>query len=250
MILSPSDIRQFVEDGFIIVREAFPRAVAAEARHFVWREVERSWRHCSTKGQPMIHLKRNFACTPFDRVMNPSLGSASDQLVGAERTTGYETYGYDWWPILLPGFPGPSGWHIDDFAGPKLRLRSPLKTIVPLFLFSDIEPNGGGRPMIRGSHRDVVTALSSSEPNGLETNASVLAALKLDLPGDRLVSVVGRAGEVALMHPFLIHGFGPNKTDTMRFACNPLYALKGPLNLAGRGSDLSPVELAVVEALR
>jgi ectoine hydroxylase-related dioxygenase (phytanoyl-CoA dioxygenase family) len=65
----------------------------------------------------------------------------------------------------------------------------------------------------------------------------------------QVVELTGEAGEVAMLHPFLIHGFSANTGTKVRFACNPRYSLKQPMELDRADSAHSPVEEAIRRAL-
>jgi hypothetical protein len=239
---SETELEQFRTDGFVTLRGGFAREVAAECREFVWKEIL-TWRDCSTAGQPLVHVRRNFSGPPFDRVMNQRLRAAVDQLTGAGRAVVHESFG--WWPVLFPGFPGPAGWHVDG-SNFRHRLSSPEQGLVTLYLFSDVGPGDGGTPVVRGSHRAVARLLRQAEPAGLSTEELQGKLPPVD-PGE-VVEVTGEAGDVAMMHPFLVHGFGPNRGNRIRFACNPQYRLRQPRNFRRPDRDYSPVEEAVLQA--
>lgn len=48
-----------------------------------------------------------------------------------------------------------------------------------------------------------------------------------------------------MLHPMVIHGFGPNMGSRIRFACNPQYQLKEPMRLDRVDAAYSPVEEAI-----
>lgn len=243
MVFSDTQVEQFMSDGFLVLREAFPRDVALAGRAFIWDRIGSSWEDCATSGQPMIHLRKGFREPPFDRVMNPRLTAAFDHLMGAGRWIFDGLFG--WWPVLLPGFPGPGGWHVDGSS--HQHLTSPEKGLVTLFLFSDVGAEDGGTPMVIGSHRDVAHMLVRAGPSGL-TPAELQAQLP---PVDplRVTAIAGEAGDVAMLHPLMIHGFGPNRGSRIRFACNPLIRLKEPMKLDRGDGAYSPVEEALRRAL-
>jgi Phytanoyl-CoA dioxygenase (PhyH) len=240
---SEKELDQFRADGFVILRDGFAREIATECREFVWKEIL-SWRDCSTSGQPFVHVRRNLSGPPFDRVLNRRLREAIDQLTGPGRAVVHESFG--WWPVLFPGFPGPAGWHVDG-SNFRHHLSSPEQGLVTLYLFSDIGPGDGGTPMVRGSHRAIARLLHQAEPGGLSTHELQVKLPPVDL--SHVVEVTGQAGDVAMMHPFLIHGFGPNRGHRIRFACNPQYHLMQPMNFQRRCGDQSPAEEAVMHVL-
>jgi hypothetical protein len=246
MVFNDSELEQFISEGYVILRRAFHRELATQCREFVWNQIPQ-WDHCTTYGQPMVQIKKGFDCAPFDRIMNQRLSSSVDQLVGPGRWKAHGSYGY--FTLLLPGFPGPGGWHTDDFNSSTDRFDSPLKAVVTVFLFSDAGPGDGGTPLIRGSHFDVARLLAQPKPDGLEAGANFKDALAAMAHLERVVSVTGEAGDVALLHPFMVHGFGPNTGTRIRFACNPLFQLTEPLKSERPDGNYSAVELATREAI-
>jgi hypothetical protein len=251
MIFDATEIEQFIRDGFVLLREAFPAALARECREFVWNQVP-LWEQCTSYGQPMVQIQKGFGEAPFDRIMNPRIASALDAIVGVGRWRAPEVYGF--WSLLLPGFPGPGGWHVD---GGNFKTSGKLtdydRALVTLFLFSDAGSGEGGTPMIRGSHLAVARAIRDSGAgivNWDDLKPTLSAAGILNPTESQIASLVGHAGDVALMHPFLIHGFGPNNGKRIRFACNPLVQMRDDIQLERGGHNYSPVERALRLAFR
>jgi uncharacterized protein (DUF433 family) len=243
VVFSKTELTQFCVDGFVILRAGFSRDVAAECRDFVWNEILK-WRNCGTGGQPMVHLRRNLCGGPFDQVMNGRLRSAIEELTGTGRAIIHESFG--WWPVLFPAFPGPGGWHVDG-SNFRHRLSSPEQGLVTLFLFSDIGSGDGGTPMVRGSHHAVARLLADAGLGGLSPQELQAALPPVDKA--EVVEATGEAGDVAMMHPFLVHGFGPNRGRKIRFACNPQYQLTEPMSFDRPDGAYSPVEEAIRQCL-
>jgi hypothetical protein len=245
MIFEDSEIKQFISEGFVVLREAFSREVAEECRKFVWNQVP-LWEDCTTYGQPMVQIRKGFGYAPFDQIMNVRLASGWDEIVGVGRWRGPQVYG--WWSLLLPGFPGPEGWHVD---GGSFRISGHLTdhrhALVTLFLFSDVGPGDGGTAMIRGSHLVVARAIAEARTgvNWDDLKQTLSAAGVLNPSESQIAHLVGQAGDVALMHPFLIHGFGANQGRRVRFACNPLVQMTDDAALERPDGNYSPVELAL-----
>jgi hypothetical protein len=251
VVFKDSELEQFISEGYVVLRRAFSPELAAECREFVWKQVP-LWDHCTTFGQPMVQIQKVFGCAPFNRIMNERLSSGLDQIVGVNRWRFYGFYG--WWSLLFPGFPGPGGWHVD---GGQLRVRGHVTehhhALVTLFLFSDTGPGEGGTAMIRGSHMTVARAVAKEGESGISWNElkPKLEASNLLSPEDsQIAHLAGEAGDVALMHPSLIHGFGRNNGSHIRFACNPLFQLKEPLELERPDGRYSTVELVTRRAIR
>ena len=263
MAFTADDVERFIADGFVVLREAFSPAVAAEGRAFITQllgvpeheppgdvdfpavaaRLSADGIPASAYDQPMVHIKHAFGGPPFDRVMTPRLRAGLEQLMGEDRAIVYELYG--WWPVLFPGFPGPGGWHVDGVSQHRLTTRD--RGLVTVFLFSDVGDGDGGTPLVAGSHVTIARQIAAAEPAGLSTD-ELTASLPVIDPSS-VVSLTGRAGDVALLHPFLIHGFGPNTSRRLRIACNPAYPLREPMQLARPDGGYSAVEVAIRRAL-
>jgi uncharacterized protein (DUF433 family) len=246
LVLHVAAVREqlVVEEGFVILHEGFSRQIAAEGRAFIWKEMNLPSDDPAAWKESVIHLQKNFICSPFDQVMNPRLQTAVGELMGENRGIIHHQFG--WWPILFPGFPGPGGWHVDG-SNFHHHLTSREQGLVTLYLFSDMEPGDGGTPMIRGSHQVVARLLAEAEPAGLSHEELTKMLPLADLT--RVAQVTGEAGDVAMLHPFLIHGFGPNVGSRVRFACNPQYPLKEAMETDRPDGQHSPVEEAIRRAL-
>ncbi len=243
MVWSEAEIERFVEEGFLILRDAFAREVAEEGREFIWQKMGLSPDAPADWSEPIIHIQEGFSCAPFDRVMNPRLEAGLSELMGPGRGV---LHGYlGWWPVLFPGFEGPGGWHVDGHFQHHLTSRE--QGLVTLLLFSDIEPGDGGTAIWPGSHHTIARMLAEAEPDGLSPEALNANLPEVDL--DQVVEVTGKAGDVAMLHPMLIHGFSANRGRRARFACNPQFPLKDALKIDRPDGAYSPVERAIRAAL-
>jgi Phytanoyl-CoA dioxygenase (PhyH) len=244
MIFSEAEIERFMTDGYVVLRRGFSREVAAEGRAFVWWKLALPPDDPAAWHQRMIHVREPFSNDPFDRILNPRLVEALDQIMGAGRAMIHDHFG--WWPVLFPGFKGRGGWHVDgdDFHH---HLTSPEQGLVTVFLFSDVSTGDGGTAVAVGSHHAVAHLLGDAEPAGLRYQ-DLLRKLP-SVGGTQVVELTGEAGDVAMLHPFLIHGFSANTGTRVRFACNPRYSLKEPMQLDRADRAYSPVEEAIRRAL-
>lgn len=237
---SDAEIEQFIHDGYVILRNGFSSDLAAACRDHVWAQSGVDRNDPSTWAEPIIHLQDTFRDGPFAGILNDRIGAAVDQLAGEGRAYLHDFFG--WWPILFPGFPGPGGWHVDG-SNFHHRLQSKEQALVTLYLFSDIEPGDGGTALACGSHHDVARLLRDAEPEGLSIEA--LTESLPEVESGRVVEVTGSAGDIAFLHPFLVHGFSANRGQSVRFACNPQYPFKEEMNLRRPDGDHSPVEEAI-----
>ncbi|RMI39147.1 phytanoyl-CoA dioxygenase family protein [Streptomyces triticirhizae] len=253
--LSERQIEGFVRDGFVRVSEAFPREVAEAGRAELWRMAGVDPDAPSTWTRPVIRIEGS-AAEPFRRAANTErLRTAFDQLVGVGRWV--PRLGLGTFPIRFPHpeDPGDAGWHLDaSFAGGKdstearINLRSRGRALLLLFLFTDVGEEDAPTRIKVGSHRDVPPFLADAGEEGrefFELCGAMDAAGRLDAPDRSVALATGRAGDVYLCHPFLVHAAQPHRGSRPRIIAQPPLESVAPLQLARADGDYSPVEAAV-----
>lgn len=148
-----------------------------------------------------------------------------------------------------PPSPKVGGWHKD---GNFFRhfLDSPEQGLLTIFIFSDIQPRGGGT-FVACDSVPPMARLLAAHPEGLlpgEMKEGVRDALA---QCNDFIEVTGRTGDVVLMHPYLLHASSQNVLKVARFITNPPVHLKEPMNFNREDpADFSPVERAVLRGLR
>jgi len=270
--LAAEQVEAFVRDGFVLLERAFPREVADECRAFLWSETGCDPADPATWTRPVIRLP-GYGGELFDRAARtPRLHGAFDQLVGPGRWLPREGLGT--FPIRFPHSdpPGDDGWHIDGSFTPPgeqgfwVDRRSRGRALLMLFLFSDIGVDDAPTRIKAGSHLDVARFLEAAGKAGKaagggagDGGAELFALCReldaaglLDSPDRRTVLATGRAGDVYLCHPFLIHAAQPHRGSTARFIAQPPLMPAdpaGPIRLDHPEGELSPLERAVGIAL-
>jgi hypothetical protein len=187
--------------------------------------------------------------TAFVRAANTRrLHGAFDQLVGAGRWHKRPNLGT--FPIRFPSAvdPGDAGWHIDGSYAVEgtyyANLWSHQRALLMLFLFSDVGPDDAPTRIRVGSHLDVPRALAIAGDRGMPFGRVVHLLPRLHRR--RLALATGRAGDVYLCHPFLVHAASwPHRGTAPRFLAQPPLGPAGPLRLHREDGDYSPVEIAV-----
>lgn len=206
--LDDDEIKQFIQQGFIRVENAFPRKLADQGRDILWKDTGCDPNDSSTWTRPVVRLG-DYSQEPFQRAANtPILHAAADQLVGKGRWIPSGSLGT--FPIRFPSHedPGDAGWHaeasfVEKDGSMRLNVRSRGRTLLMLFLFSDIDIDDAPTRILAGSHLDVPVLLKPAGEQGL---SFIELAQKLTTTLDRqLVYATGEAGTVYLCHPFLIH---------------------------------------------
>lgn len=247
-VLDDAQVRQFIEDGFVRLDQAFPWELADQGREILWRDTGCDPDNPETWRQPVIRLG-DYPQEPFRQAVNtPSLHAAFDRLVGAGRWIPRQSLGT--FPIRFPSpdDPGDAGWHADanvlaSDGSWRINLESPARALLMLFLFSDVGEDDAPTRILVGSHLDVPKLLEPAEEVGLSV---VELAEKLDATLERpLALATGEAGTVYLCHPFLIHAAQPNHGTKPRFLAQPPLYPAEPLQVHRDDRSYSPVEIAI-----
>ncbi|WP_030144953.1 phytanoyl-CoA dioxygenase family protein [Spirillospora albida] len=246
------DSDAFIRDGFIRLEGAFPRDLAAECRAILWRDTGCDPADPATWTKPVIRLA-HYVQEPFQAAANtPELHGAFDELVGEGAWAPCRAMGT--FPVRFPSDepPGDDGWHIDtsfpgddpaDFMTYRANLASKGRALLMLFLFSDVGDDDGPTRIRVGSHLDVPPILAPAGEAGLAFME--LAERAVPATEHRPVAhATGRAGDVYLCHPFLVHAAQEHHGTEPRFLAQPPLIPSGPL------PEASPVRAAIDRGLR
>lgn len=255
-ILDQTQIRSFIDDGFVRIEQAFSRQTAEECCDILWRASGCNPRDPATWTSPVVRLGY-YSEPPFVAAVNtPVLHHAFDQLVGQRR----------WFPradlgsfvIRFPHADQPvdTGWHVDasfpgadptDAFAARINVVSRGRALLMLFLLTDAGEDDAPTRLRRGSHCDVARILAPKGEAGL---SFMELASELDKTADRpLALATGKAGDVYLCHPFLAHAAQAHHGERPRIIAQPPLHLREPLRI-GDHAETSPVEQAIGEALR
>jgi hypothetical protein len=180
-------------------------------------------------------------------------GAICELLGGAGRVDSSTGHWSDAFIVNLgvPGSdPDPSGkneghncwdWHVDgDFFTHFLDSGEQALLVVPLF--SDIVPGGGGT-MVAPESIGIVARYLADHPEGVSPAFGgdrwfIEQAKKCQ----RFVELTGKAGDVVLLHPFMLHSATRNYLRTPRVITNPRVGMKRPFAYGRDGSEVSLVE--------
>jgi hypothetical protein len=249
----------FIRDGFVRLDQAVPSDLVAECRDILWRDTGADPDDRSTWTQPVVRLG-DYAQEPFRKAANtPRLHAAFDALVGKGRWVPRPSLGT--FPVRFPSDedPGDAGWHVEasfpgddpfDYMSYRINLASKGRRLLLLFLFSDVGENDAPTRIRVGSHLDVPPILEPAGKDGL--SFLELAAKAVPATEHRpLAYATGKAGDVYLCHPFLVHAAQPHHGTEPRFMAQPPLQPAGndELTLDRPEGDYSPVEQAIRQAL-
>jgi hypothetical protein len=244
---------RFVQDGFVRIEGAVPPDLVAACRDILWKDTGCDPDDPATWTRPVIRLG-DYAQEPFRRAANtPALHAAFDRLVGKGRWLPRGSLGT--FPVRFPSpdDPGDAGWHVEasfpgddpgDYMAWRVNAASKGRALLMLFLFSDVGENDAPTRIRVGSHLDVPPLL---EPAG-EAGMSFMELARLAVPateGRPVAYATGRAGDVYLCHPFVVHAAQPHHGSEPRFMAQPPLSPAGPFDLDRASDDCSPVERAI-----
>jgi hypothetical protein len=248
---SPARVEETVDNfyvhGWMRVPNVFSGDEAAKMRSAAWRllatfGIIESDPSTWTKERPE-HLQQLKADPAFQAVGGPRLRAAIDAVLEGQAYEGPKN-----WGALFLAFPSkrawnvPSrGWHAD---ANYLSALSPPAGIRTHALLGDVEPRAGGTLFISGSHRLVYKHFTDNPPPPgtrgadcrkllvshpyirdlhAEGDAAERAARFMDRAEDhdgiplQVLENTGRAGDVLLLHPLVLHVATSNNGNTPRF---------------------------------
>ena len=145
--------------------------------------------------------------------------------------------------------PGDAGWHIDgsyDVDGQWwANVHSRHRGLLALFLFTDVGPEDAPTEILVGSHLDVPRVLAPFGERGLFFG-DVTERLPASTFQRPRAHATGRAGDVYVCHPFLVHrATWPHRGAGPRMLAQPEIAHREPFALRD-GAGLCEVERAIL----
>jgi hypothetical protein len=246
--LSSRQIDVFIERGWTLLRNAFPKAVAEAVRRDLGGRIGVDMDRPEEWAQPRVWLQEMMTTSPYTDALTERFAAAVDQLVGPGRWRMTQEMG--WWPIHFPDFDDPAyggDWHVEG-GWFRHHVSSPEQALLNLFCFSTVDPGGGGTLLVEGSHHLAARILWEAEPEGLAADDfDEPLTTVLDQNGwPRVAEVVAEEGDVVLAHPLLFHASQPNYGTRPRVMAQPAFSMIEPMRTEGDG--LFPVEIPLVRA--
>ncbi len=252
--LTDEQIEQFLTRGHVCLKGAIPRVKVDEWAKNVWTRLGYDPRDTATWEKDRIHMP-SLSHTPVQAFSPTAWGAICDLLGGEDRIKAPATWG-DGFIVNLGAtsheaeWVSPQeqkfGWHKDgDFF--KHFLDSPEQGLLTIILWSDVLPSGGSTYIACDSVAPIARYLAD-RPEGVLPGAFPFADLAQQCHDK--IEATGEAGDVYLLHPYLLHASSLNKLRLARLITNPPVALREPMqfNRANAG-DFSPVEQAVLRGL-
>ncbi|KAL7627026.1 hypothetical protein AAE478_003802 [Parahypoxylon ruwenzoriense] len=257
----------FLAHGYLKLENCFTREQAASMTEGVWTRLGMSATDKSTwtKERTNMPSHRTFDAATFA----PRAWAAICELCGGEERVSPSSR--DWRDSLIvnlgsaagEGLPVPpqalTGWHVDgDFF--VHYLDSPEQALLVIPLFTDVVPQGGGTVLLpRGVER--VARHLLDHPEGVsprmeprahpdfarERNLKWYVDFARSCADDEFVEATGRAGDVYLLHPLMMHSATSNARRAVRIITNPPVSLREPFVFERRGSGDGDGDYSLVE---
>ncbi|KAJ2920218.1 hypothetical protein MD484_g83, partial [Candolleomyces efflorescens] len=261
--LSPGDINHFLENGYIVVKNAFTKEGAEEWLANLWPRLALDPEDKSTWSKERVHMPAHRRAKV--ETFAPKAWAAIQDLVGGEDRI--DEHGSTWGDSFIVNFGTPElesvkddilpqdldNWHVDgDFF--IHFLDSPEQALLVIPIFRDIQPRGGGT-VISPDGLDLFARYLAAHPEGVEPRdlkfipstsdreEECWSHLKEIKRCQKFVELTGQAGDVVLMHPLMMHSASKNYLRIPRVITNPPVALKEPFNF----NRDDPAEYSLVE---
>ena len=250
-VLTQAQREHFLTYGFVIIEGAYPRELCDEQAAGAWERLGYKADDPSTWAEEKIHMpsRQSF---PF-RVHAPRAFAAVQELMGADRFKGEPGTGNGFILNLrlgadkpwIPPSPEAGGWHKDgDFF--RHFLDSPEQGLLGIVLWQGVQPKSGGT-FIACDSIGVVARFLAQHPEGRRPNEMQCHELIKECKDFR--EVTGNTGDIALLHPFMLHASSRNPSGRPRFITNPVVQLKDPMQFNRPDGDYSLVEQGVLRGL-
>jgi hypothetical protein len=251
--LTPDQVAHFLDRGYVVLPQAFSPTVASEWVDRGFTRLGYDRHDPSTWKVPRIHMPQTKAVEVAE--FAPNVWEAvCDLLGGADRVAGP----YRWGDAFIFNFSNgrdrpwepPStktaGWHKD---GDWFRhfLDSPEQGLLSIVCWTDMVHQGGGT-LVAPDSIGLMSKFLAAHPEGIHPVKAPWREV-IDQCQD-FVELTASAGDVVLLHPFMVHAIGQNVLGVERAITNPAVYLKEPMNFNRPDpADFSLVELAVLKGL-
>jgi len=252
--ITAEQARQFLSDGLLCVRGAIPRERVDAWASQVWTRLGYSEKDPATWEQSRIHMPTHQRL-PVEELSPRAWAAICDLCGGAERVKRPSTWG-DGFIVNLgaddhaetwqPPSPESGGWHKDgDWF--KHFLDSPEQGLLTIVLWSDVHPRGGATFVAQDSV-PVVARFLAQHPEGVLPGGFDFK--KMIAECSHFAEATGEAGDVYLIHPYLLHASSRNALRLPRLITNPAVLLAEPMRFDREDpGGFSLVEMAVLEGL-
>ncbi len=259
--LSSLDLEEFEITGLIAVPAAFSDDTAKRCEKVILDALQAENGVSLSDPGKVRHSVSRRAHPEFDAILTPKLADAFDTLAGQDKWNSdhLATHGNFW--VTFPGFHGdewkvPAGhgrWHID--LGYESRdsfvLTDGNCAFVAAFLVTDSRRDGAPTVAIPGSHRLIARLLHLAQRpvDRFEMVAFCEGYATSRAVAKTVVQMTGKAGDVVIMHPLLIHCASAHVGSTLRILSNTGIGLRAGRRLAATDANRSAIEESILHSI-
>lgn len=254
--LSAAQVAQFVRKGYVKLEQAFAAELADQCREILWQACGCDKNDPSSWISPVVRIGERNDDVFRQAANTASLQAAFDQLAGPGNWIPKESIGS--FPVR---FPSPTkaadtGWHVDasfpgddpaDYFSWRINIHSRGRALLMLFLFSDTSEKDAPTILKIGSHQDVARMLQPAGEKGL--SFLELASNIPQLPERPEAVATGKAGDVYLCHPFIVHAAQDHRGSQPKFMAQPALQSKHDFDINADTETPCPVAAAIIQAL-
>lgn len=249
----------FIDNGFVVLEQCFdagPGSIVERWRNESWERAgvdpddRDSW-PITAKVLPRTEEVpvKEMAPRAYDAICR--LLGGEDKLKNRNYCWGnnflmnYATASDQPWVPCSVNSPEGINWHVDG-SWFKHFLDSPEQGILGIVMYSDMESQAGCTCYAPDSIGPVARVLHEN-PQGLMPNAFDWEGLIQQCSDFR--ECTGKAGDVVLMHPFMMHRGSQNVKKIPRFMCNIVTSMAEPMNFNRNDGRYNAMEQVVLNAL-
>jgi hypothetical protein len=234
-VLSGLELSAYRRDGFVLLEQAFPRALALRCRDLLWEQIDEDPTDPSTWTRPVVRVGSQTDPAFSDAAQSSRWVEAIGEVAGA--TADPTPWMGGTFAIRFPvdADPGDDGWHIEgSFLGPDgwwwTNHWSKERALLMIVLLSDVGEDDAPTRIRVGSHVHMPDALMPYGDAGVNQQDLVLPGAVSDC---QVVLATGVAGDVYLCHPFLVHAAQRHRGKEPRFIAQPGVPWKDGGRLSG-----------------
>ena len=252
-VLTDEQVEQFLSEGYVKIEGCFEKADVQEWIDFAFERLGYDAQDVNTWAEERVHMPHMNQMDVADFAPK-AWGAICDLMGGEERIKTPVTWrdgfivnfklgaGQPW----EPPSPQVKGWHKD---GDWFRhfLDSPEQGLLTVILWDDVLPQSGGTFVATDSVGPIARYLVNY-PEGLVPKEAAFGTMIAQC--ENFVEATGKAGDVYLLHPYILHSASRNPSGRARFITNPAVSFKEPMNFNRENpKDYCLVEQAILRAL-
>jgi hypothetical protein len=252
-VLTEDQAEQFLDRGYVKIEGCFEKAAIRDWIDLAFERLGYDPDNPATWEEPRVHLP---SMNDMDvAIFAPKAWGAICDVMGGEERIKTPVRWRDGFIINFnlgadepwqPPSPKVKGWHKD---GDWFRhfLDSPEQGLLTVVLWDDVLPQSGGTFIATDSIGPIARYLVKY-PEGLTPREAQFR--KLIDECEHCEEATGKAGDVFLLHPYMLHSASQNPSGRARFITNPAVSFKEPMNFNRENpDDYCLVEQAVLRAL-